>query len=391
MKILHIIPQFPYFSETSIVGGAANTLFNLAKEQAKYHHVTIAAYMPGRAREFKTASNINLIPLEVRGAPGSTKFGLHSILMTVFWIIKNKKSFDLIHGHSGFLDYVLTTWLGQKISRKPAIHSLYCPVPANSGRWNKSSYRHALIKSVQDLECFTALSQNVRQSLFRYGVVLDSCPVILPSIDNRLFYPDGNSSNLRATLGILPDDFVILFVGNSKPAKNLITVLHSLHKVRQLLPKAKLIITTELQDTSHNERVRAIAGLIKELDLESAIVQLGIVDNMPELMRASDVLIAPFIDTFGPSDYFIAPLEAMACGKPVIVSPVGGMPEIISNAVGILVNPHNAVEITDAIYDLAINPAKRSEMGTNAANFAEKMFAPAKANQQFYDIYRSIL
>ncbi len=157
------------------------------------------------------------------------------------------------------------------------------------------------------------------------------------------------------------------------------------------MPKAKLIITTELQDTSHNERVRAIAGLIKELDLESAIVQLGIVDNMPELMRASDVLIAPFIDTFGPSDYFIAPLEAMACGKPVIVSPVGGMPEIISNAVGILVNPHNAVEITDAIYDLAINPAKRSEMGTNAANFAEKMFAPAKANKQFYDIYRSIL
>ncbi len=56
-------------------------------------------------------------------------------------------------------------------------------------------------------------------------------------------------------------------------------------------------------------------------------------------MAAADVLVAPFLDTNGPSDYFQAALEAMAIGRPVIVSSVGGMPEVVDERVGLLVDP----------------------------------------------------
>jgi glycosyltransferase involved in cell wall biosynthesis len=323
--------------------------------------------------------------------PSTVSFGLAFIRQTLFWVAKHRREFDLIHGHSGFLDYLLTSRLSQAISGKPGLHSLYCPVPTSHGRWNVPPYKRLLKIGANSLAALTAFSRNVQKSLNLYGINGRHIPVTCPPIDLERFYPGPGSSSLRSNLGLGVDDFVLLFVGNTKPAKNLTTILQALYQVRQSWPHVKLIVTTELKHASPDERIARLAEQIRELSLEPAIIQLGIVDNMPDLMRLSDAVIAPFVNTLGPSDYFMAALEGMACGKPVIVSPVGGMPEIVDAKVGFLVNPLAPTEIAAAIQNLALDRNKRLELGLNAASLAQKMFAPHQVAQQFDVIYRSIV
>ena len=73
---------------------------------------------------------------------------------------------------------------------------------------------------------------------------------------------------------------------------------------------------------------------------------------MPGAHASLRHILAPFLDTFGPSDYFMAVLEAMASGKAVVVSNVGGMPEVVSDEVGRLVNPHDVESIASGMREL---------------------------------------
>lgn len=399
MRIVHTIPQFPYFSADSIVGGAANALWAVALEQAQSHEVTILSHIPALTKSVRLPGGITLAPLAVPGMPGTIQFGLASIRQSLAWLTRERRHYDLVHGHSGFLDYLLTARLSQLITGKPALHSLYCPIALEQGRHNRPLYKLLLKRSANGLAALTAFSRNVQQSLQSYGVDKRRIHVTLPAIDLKRFYPAAGAEEVRAALGLAPDDFVILFVGNTKPAKNLSALLQAFYEVRQRLAAirapapltVKLIVTTELKDASADQNRQLLAKQMDELGLEADVMQLGIIDNMPGLMRASDVLVAPFLDTFGPSDYFMAALEAMACGKPVIVSPVGGMPEIVDERVGLLVNPHEPTAIAAALQQLALAPEKRRAMGAQAAQLAQRRFAPAHTAHQFEEIYRSIL
>ena len=111
---------------------------------------------------------------------------------------------------------------------------------------------------------------------------------------------------------------------------------------------------------------------------------------MPELLRAADILVAPFLDSFGPSDYFMAVLEAMASGKPVIVSAVGGMPEGVHDDVGRLVDPFDTQELSEALIELAEAPQLRDEMGTRAREVCETRFSVETISDEFDSLYQRI-
>ena len=97
------------------------------------------------------------------------------------------------------------------------------------------------------------------------------------------------------------------------------------------------------------------------------------------------------MDSFGPSDYFVAALEAMACGVPVISSNVGGMPEIIEAPRGILVEPSNTSEIASAMLKYVEDKELRQLGGKNARAFATKSFDPNQTAATYRTIYESLL
>jgi glycosyltransferase involved in cell wall biosynthesis len=108
---------------------------------------------------------------------------------------------------------------------------------------------------------------------------------------------------------------------------------------------------------------------------------------MPGLMRASDVLVAPFKDSYGPSDYFMVVLEAMATGRPVVVSRVGGMPEVVDPAWGRLVDPHDSAAIAGSLLEYVLGEDLGREAGKAARRYCEATFDPSMVAAAYRSLY----
>jgi glycosyltransferase involved in cell wall biosynthesis len=387
MRILHVIPQFPYFGGRTVVGGHASCLLALALAQgARGDKVTILTYVHGRAGTIPVAENVEAVSLFENATPGTVGFGIAFLRACASWAKARRGEFDALHGHSGFADYITVTSRLRRVLRMRCVHTLYCPIAGDRGRWATAPFKMVIRRAARRVDVMTAMSENVRSSIEAYG--LGEAMVVTPGIDLERFHPGPTS--LREELGIGAEETIFLFVGNATKQKNLHGVLEAFGRVYASHPETRLVITTELKQSSSDERLEALRCQMEALGIADAIVQLGIVDNMAELVRACDVLVAPFMDSIGPSDYFMAVLEAMASGKPTIVSRVGGMPEVIDDSVGRLVDPADSSQIAGAMDELAGDAALRHSMGTAARALAEARFDPTRAADRYADIYASI-
>ena len=112
---------------------------------------------------------------------------------------------------------------------------------------------------------------------------------------------------------------------------------------------------------------------------------------MPGLISASDTLVAPFIDTYGPSDYPLPVLEAMAVGKPVIATKIGGLPEIIENMKnGILIPPNDVNALVKSLEYLINNRYLQNSLGSNAAALIREKFSIPIVAKQMEAIYEQV-
>jgi len=157
----------------------------------------------------------------------------------------------------------------------------------------------------------------------------------------------------------IPDNaFTICFTGNMRPVKGVDVLIEAIHH----LPKKHnfhLLLVGNVQD-------QKILELAKHPYVRSRIHFTGIRNDAAAIAGACDIFVMPSISREGLPRSVI---EAMALGKPPIVTSVGGMPElVINNESGLVVPPCNPSAIAKAITDLADNKEKRLLIGQNARN-----------------------
>lgn len=389
MRILHVIPQFPYFGGRTIVGGHASCLLTLALAQhAAGHRVSILSYTQGRSGTYTIDDEISVHCLFESGVMQTARYGIKFYRAAVLWLKANFQKYDAIHFHSGYADYFFVSSKLKKITGLPTLHTLYCPIPRQGRRWRLPIVHSLISQWASQLDWLGAMTENVADSMRDYG--MRDVQWVRPAVDLERFSDTGDATDLRTELVGGGDEIVVLFVGNAKRQKNLHGVLHAFHHLRKDCPHVKLIVTTELKQSSSDQDLADLGNTVKQLEIESSVVQMGIVDNMPQLMQACDLLVAPFLDSFGPSDYFMVALEAMACGKPVVVSNVGGMPEVVSDDVGRLVNPHDHIAIANGLKTFVVDDDLRRQTGVNARSHMEKHFAPRQVVDAYDTIYSEI-
>jgi glycosyltransferase involved in cell wall biosynthesis len=144
----------------------------------------------------------------------------------------------------------------------------------------------------------------------------------------------------------LPEKF-FFFLGNTDPKKNVPNVLKAYH----LFTQKNEIVPLVILDFDKNELQKILANLNAQ-HLMKHIQLLGYIPNneLPAIYTLADLFLYPSLrESFG-----IPILEAMACGTPVITSNTSSMPEVSGKA-SILVNPHKAEEICEAIENLQNN------------------------------------
>jgi glycosyltransferase involved in cell wall biosynthesis len=117
-------------------------------------------------------------------------------------------------------------------------------------------------------------------------------------------------------------------------------------------------------------RLRSLAA---QLGVEDRLVLRGRVDRdgMPALLRSADLVVcAPWYEPFG-----IVPLEAMACGVPVVATAVGGqIDSVVHDVTGLHVPPRDPSALAAAVGDLLDHPERRAEMGRAGARRARERF-----------------
>jgi glycosyltransferase involved in cell wall biosynthesis len=183
--------------------------------------------------------------------------------------------------------------------------------------------------------------------------------VIYNGVDTAQFAP--GPSDRRERLGLPADATVLAFAGRLVGWKGLEVAICALAEPEiEGLPVRLLIIG----DGPQRDR---LADLARELGVEGRVALHPAVPHgeLPALYAAADVGVFPSIadEAFG-----ISVAEAMSCGKPVIASYIGGIPEVVGNegSCGLLVSPGNPAEIAQAVRELAADPQKREAMGRAA-------------------------
>ena len=199
------------------------------------------------------------------------------------------------------------------------------------------------------------------------GVPIGKVRVVPCGVDVALFTPAKSEPVLP---GRVP--FRLLSVGRLVERKGVDTVLHALAR----LPDAELVIAggpPEAKLSGDPEACR-LTRLARDLGVHKRIRMLGGVDHaaLPALFRGADVVVCtPWYEPFG-----IVPLEAAACGRPVVGSAVGGLLDTIDHGVtGVLVPPRDPTALADALAALQADPAHRRRLGRAARRRAELLYS----------------
>ena len=135
------------------------------------------------------------------------------------------------------------------------------------------------------------------------------------------------------------------------------------------------------------ERGRA-EWLAHDYGLDERVRFLGKRDNIDELIGASDLLLLPSQnESFG-----LVALEAMACEVPVVVSKVGGLPEVVTDGrEGFLVDPKDIDGMAQRSIEILSDDALRREMGRNGRQTARARFCSDEIVRRYEDYYRKII
>ncbi|QFZ18074.1 glycosyltransferase [Saccharothrix syringae] len=187
--------------------------------------------------------------------------------------------------------------------------------------------------------------------LVRMGVPRAKISVVPCGVDLKRFQPEGPVERRD-------HPHRIVSVGRLVPRKGFEDLISALRS----LPSAELVIAGGPVDVASDPEARRLLAHAERAGVRDRVRLVGQVSraSMPALLRSADVVACvPWYEPFG-----IVPLEAMACGKPVVASAVGGLRDtVVHNVTGVLVPPRDPLALARALGSLLVDRARREACG----------------------------
>lgn len=178
---------------------------------------------------------------------------------------------------------------------------------------------------------------------------------------------------------------VVVWAGRINPLKDVETLLRAAAIVCAERDDATFLLfgSAGEEDRDYEARCRA---LWRELHLEDRVLFRGFTDRVDLAFGEGDVVVLPSISEGFPN----VTLEAMLCGRPVVVTAVGGLPEQIG-AAGLAVEPRNPVELADGILALLADHEARRRLGRVARERASSRFTVGLLRDEHLTTYRRLV
>lgn len=227
------------------------------------------------------------------------------------------------------------------------------------------------------ITAIVAVSGAVRESLIQSGVEASKTYVIFSGTDTDRFQSAAADPDVRQRLGISPSAFIVGSAATLAECKGMRYLIESAGLIKE---KVHLVIAgdgeqrAELESLAHNLQVSASF--------------LGFSADMAGFLAGCDAFAMPSLE----EGLGVAALEAMAAGKPVVASAVGGLRESVQNEVtGFLVPPADPESLADAIKKLIDNPEISRSFGLAGQARVREYFSLKKMAQNNESLYYSLL
>lgn len=259
------------------------------------------------------------------------------------------------------------------------------------GKYNLLSYPEisgSFEKYTFDLaDAIVVVSWLVKRDLMNMGVPEEKITITPNAVNPSKFHPDVDGAEVRKKYG-LEGKTVVTFVGLFYPWHGVTILAETIPLIIKENPDVRFMLIGD-----GNERPNVVSA-IRAAGVEDCVIFPGMVphDKVPAFLAASDILVsphAPFKDFFGsPTKIF----EYMGMGRPIVVSNMGQMGDIIKHDVsGLLVEPGDREGLRDAILRLAADPALRARLGAQARKDAVENFTWSKNAETVVSIYEKLM
>lgn len=359
------------------VGGtelnAVRTAERLDREQFE---LSVFCHVPdGPLRERYEAAGVPVYPVPIRGMflPGT--------FMQARRVARQLRELrvDVVHAHDRYTNVFAT--MAAQIA---GIHAL-----VTSRRWwdavPRRIYRVANRIAYRSSSVVLANSDAVGRLL----VTLDGVPAgrvaVVPNfLEEEAFRVPHlrERAAWRASHDIPTDALVVGCVANLRPVKDHATLLRAFQLVAARFPEAWLVLAGD------GESREGLEHLTARLGIAGRTVFIGRVPNRPNIHHHFDVSALTSLHEGSPNSL----IEAMAAGRPVVATGVGGVVDAVSDGhTGLLAPRGDHAAVADALQRLLGDRELRLEMGAQAAQVAREKYAEAGVLLQLDSLYRSLI
>lgn len=226
------------------------------------------------------------------------------------------------------------------------------------------------------------VSRSAKQEIIELlKVDADKVVVTYPGVSKRfriLNVSDVHGMEVRKYYN-LPENF-ILYVGTIEPRKNLVRLIEAYSRVKATMGNTGVKLVLAGGKGWLNEE---IYQRVQELNLTNEVIFTGYIldEHLPTIYNMALAFVYPSLyEGFG-----LPPLEAMACGVPVISSKVSSLPEVVGDA-GILIDPYSVDELSDAILRVVSSTELRKRLSNDGIKQAS-LFTWEKCARETLTVY----
>ncbi len=272
----------------------------------------------------------------------------------------------------------------KKCKQVVTIHDLIPYVyPETTGKKYLQTFLNDMPHIVESCDRIITVSQCSKKDITNiFGYPADKIDVIpeAPEPFYRLMSKEVARKKLAEKYGIAGN--FVLYVGGFGPRKNVRGLLVAFSLAQKELPaQFKLVLPGRLQ-----KEADPTEGLVNALKLEDRVVFPGFIppEDLPCFYRACSLFVYPsFYEGFG-----LPPLEAMACGAPVLCANTSSLPEVVGDGAE-MINPFDTIAMAKKIYHLLLSREEAAQLSERGIKRA-KEFTWARTAAQTAEVYKKI-
>jgi glycosyltransferase involved in cell wall biosynthesis len=324
----------------------------------------------------------NVIQHEIYSSAGwdwTQKIRAYLFLVKEF-LLKGGKDYDIIHSFftpTGLNIFALKLCLrNKKIKTIQTIATL-----------RDDLYGEEKIRKIVHADLIIAYSDYAKEKLEKLGY--NNVKRTYPGIDINLFSPALKNPELMKKFATAENDFVINYTGEYLrlgDMDDIVSVFSDLVKGNKNFKLHLAVRVKNQKDAQKKQEVR------KKFEKEGILDRVAFIDDgsyvMEDIFNLCDISIFPARTMAGKFDIPLVVPEAMACGKPVIVSSIERLKYFLNEKNSILINPGDRAALKEKILYLYNNPEARRNLGEKGMRFARENFDIEKIVKKYEEIYK---